>query len=264
MHRRDKRRIQKEFRKGTDRAIRLGISPKASPNELGAAAIVIRDRLAGQRVGRGGNAAEAAMAAFQVNERSLQTYPSPVPVDCVKGCSFCCYLYASATAPEIFALSRYLRANFDADRLADIAERCAPLKGMSIDDRNRAKIPCPLLQDDACSAYEVRPIACRICVSGSRARCEAGFNGSDESIPRPRVHIYAGSNTRLALISAIESTGRANHAYELGEALALALDEPDLESRWLAGEDVFVSCQVDPSREPAMTARAASLAGIIS
>ena len=89
------------------------------------------------------------------------------------------------------------------------------------------------------------------------------FNGSDESIPRSRVHVYAGSNTRLALISAIESTGRANHAYELGEALALALEEPDLESRWLAGEDVFASCQVDPSREPEMTARAASLAGIV-
>jgi hypothetical protein len=102
-----------------------------------------------------------------------------------------------------------------------------------------------------------------MCVSGSRARCEAGFNGSDENIPRPRVHIYVGSNARLALISAIESTGRANHAYELAEALALALEKPDLESRWLAGEDVFASCQVDPSREPEMTARAASLAGII-
>jgi hypothetical protein len=262
MHRTDKRRIQKELRKGTDRAIRLGISPKAQPNEVGAAAIVIRDSLVGQRTG-GGNAAKAAEAAFQINDRSLQTYPSPVPIDCAKGCSFCCYLYASATAPEIFAMSRFLRANFDADRLADIAERCAPLKGMSIDDRNRAKIPCPLLQDNACSAYEVRPIACRMCVSGSRARCEAGFNGSDENIPRPRVHIYAGSNTRLALISAIESTGRSNHAYELGGALALALEEPDLESRWLAGEDVFAPCQVDPSREPEMTARAASLASII-
>jgi Fe-S-cluster containining protein len=264
MHRTDKRRIQKELRKGTERAIRLGISPKASPNELGAVAIVIRDRLVGQRAVRTGNAAEAADAAFKVNERSVQTYPSPVPIDCAKGCSFCCYLYASATAPEIFALSRYLRANFDADRLADIVERCAPLKGMSIDGRNRAKIPCPLLQDNACSAYDVRPIACRMCVSGSRARCEEGFNGSDVNIPRPRVHIYAGSNTRLALISAIESTGRKNHAYELGEALALAIENPDLESRWLAGEDVFASCQIDPSRDREMTARATSLAGVIS
>lgn len=262
MHRTDKRRIQKEFRKGADRAIRFGFSPNAQPNEVGAAAIAIRDRLVGQRPG-GANAAEAAKAAFQVNDRSLQTHPSPVPIDCVKGCSFCCYLYASATAPEIFAITRFLRSNFDADHLADIAERCTPLKGMSIDDRNRAKIPCPLLQDNACSVYEVRPIACRMCVSGSKARCEAGFNGSDESIPRPRAHIYAGSNTRLALISAIESTGRANDAYELGEALALALEKPDLESRWLKGEDVFASCQVDPSRGPEMTTRAASLADII-
>jgi hypothetical protein len=65
------------------------------------------------------------------------------------------------------------------------------------------------------------------------------------------------------LISAIESVGRENHADELGDALALAIEQPDVDSRWLAGEDVFVSCQVDPSCEPVMTATAAPLAGTI-
>jgi hypothetical protein len=83
MHRTDKRRIQKEFRKGADRAIRRGIPPKAQPNEVGAVAIAIRDRLVGQRTG-GGNAAEAAEAAFQINNRSLQTYPSLVPIECAR------------------------------------------------------------------------------------------------------------------------------------------------------------------------------------
>jgi Fe-S-cluster containining protein len=261
VERSEKRRLQKAMRKAGPEYIRRGMSLDAQPEEAGAVALILRDKLMERKNPR--SASEMASLALDVYDRAVAAEPALLPIACQSGCSFCCYLYASATAPEIFSIVRRLRSTKSAERLAKVRAGCEPLKGLDVDARHGAKIPCPLLTDNRCSIYEVRPIACRMCVSMSAAACEAAFHGSDEDIARPAAHLYAGANARLALNAAIESTGRPDHSYELGEALAVALTMPDAEARWLAGEDVFAGCQIDSSRDAELVARSTFLAEII-
>lgn len=74
-------------------------------------------------------------------------------VVCRKGCSHCCHIPVMILAGE-------------AERLAEATGR--PMTGLPIRDPrtiNRDAYmgePCPFLVDNACSVYEVRPLACRL------------------------------------------------------------------------------------------------------
>ena len=71
-------------------------------------------------------------------------------VACRKGCSACCRMDVSITAPE-------------AERLAALSGRRMrrPEVRMPSDSRRYLGTPCPFLVSDSCSVYEARPFACR-------------------------------------------------------------------------------------------------------
>ncbi|MDD4924646.1 MAG: YkgJ family cysteine cluster protein [Dehalococcoidales bacterium] len=98
-------------------------------------------------------------------------------LSCYKGCSRCCSLFIGASVQEAEAIVYYLYQN--EDKLQRFLETYPvwrekvrasgdlfrkPTAGdKSIGDLAayaRLKIPCPFLQDDACSIYEVRPFVC--------------------------------------------------------------------------------------------------------
>jgi hypothetical protein len=58
----------------------------------------------------------------------------------------------------------------------------------------------------------------------------------------------SGIGVKIALQAAIKAFGQDNHSYELGEALLIALKNPESKEKWLSGVDVFVNCQKDNSR----------------
>lgn len=108
-------------------------------------------------------------------------------ISCRKGCAACCRMLIPVSPPEAFALHDLvhglpdeqrratLRKVADADKKLEQAGLLVPLTALAETDRpltdedfeplNRAyyalRMPCPFLQNEACSIYDDRPAACR-------------------------------------------------------------------------------------------------------
>jgi hypothetical protein len=114
--------------------------------------------------------------------------------------------------------------------------------------RKRNPVPCPLLEQDICTLYGLRPIACRFAASADAGICLRVFRqGSAEAIPSPVRNLRGRGAYQIALAVALKGAGLPHAYYELNAALARALSREDAEAAWLSGEDIFLDVQRDPS-----------------
>ena len=194
-------------------------------------------------------ASEAARLAHTLCETSLRARPSSATIACREGCSYCCYQFVGAVAPEVFLLASALRAcrdpGFDT---ASVIDRCAPLKGLAAKDRVGLKLPCPVLVEGRCGAYAARPLVCRQTTSFDLDGCIEEFEGKnmEAQIEVSSAHLSHAGTAHVVLLGAICAAGLSDTAFELSEALAIAMADADAERRWLAGEPVFsaLTCTV--------------------
>ena len=168
-------------------------------------------------------------------------------VDCKKGCAHCCRVWVSATIPEVLFIAKSLRRrneNAIAERV-DAAHRVTGPHDFA--SRQRLHQQCPLLADDLCSVYETRPVSCRFWASTNVMACLRVFRqASGETVPTPMSHLKGRGAYEIALSLALKHVGLPHYYYELNAALSRALERPDAESAWLAGEDVFFDVRRDP------------------
>mgnify|MGYP000112021981 CR=1 FL=1 len=110
-------------------------------------------------------------------------------IDCKRGCSWCCHQPVFALDYELDYLQAFIEKSFDAETISGITEKAqqkqAKLSQLKGDDLMNAKHPCPLLKDDACSAYEVRPMACRIYLSSDVKSCVHFYKHPDDKNTYP-------------------------------------------------------------------------------
>lgn len=239
---RHERRIK--LKQSMDAVSRRGVDLSANINDqqwaVIAATRLLVDLLDSRHPAR---ASSAAKRAHEVFETSLKTNPARQAIACAKGCAFCCHVSVTVTAPEVFLVAAALREKFK-DDLQTIIYRvqAADQKTRTLSSMERAqkRIPCALLEDNACSIYASRPGACRGFVSTSVKACERGFNGeTNVQIDTPGVWITLRSAQKQALLAALAASDLPNRCYEFHHALRVALETPDAESRWLKGEDIF-------------------------
>jgi hypothetical protein len=169
-----------------------------------------------------------------------------IPLACKKGCSHCCRVWISATAPEVLFISKIIRSRGGAviDRLTTAH---AQTQGYDFIARGRNPYPCPMLEQDICSIYEARPQTCRFGVSGDAQICARVFHDlSNEMIPTPHVFLKGKSAYSIALAIALKRSNLPHEAYELNAALVRALDTADAERAWLGGQDIFLGVMRDP------------------
>jgi Fe-S-cluster containining protein len=141
-----------------------------------------------------------------------KTTASGLRISCARGCAACCRMLVPVSAPEAFAL-RDMVATLPEERrqaihrtLADrtarleqagllsklqrVAETDRPMTDEEMEPINRAyyelKLPCPYLEDEACSIYDDRPAACReLLVTSPADWCQDMVNKPVRSIPVP-------------------------------------------------------------------------------
>jgi hypothetical protein len=220
-----------------------GMDLRANPSDQSWAVIAatrtMYDILSGYGATR---ASQAAKWAHEFFETSLRKNPSEHKIECAKGCAHCCKVSVSAMAPEIFHVVNTLRAqhrqDFDAVR-ARIRAAEGLTHGVSPMDRGRRKLPCALLVDNMCSVYAARPGPCRGMASTSLKACLTVFGGGEAGIPTPSVWTALRDAHIQSLWAALSAAELPSEAYELNEAVTVALEQPDAEARWLKGEDVF-------------------------
>lgn len=165
---------------------------------------------------------------------------------CGKGCSLCCSLRVDVFAHEIFMVAAYIESHFTDEQIEALRERLRvhaeavlPLSPFQHATRN---IPCPLLQDGACTVYEARPLSCRRHHSLDYATCEHTYaHPSDLDYPssHERSVYRAASKMMTEFIGAFADCDFDYTIYELGTALGEALQDPAAWKRWLVKERAF-------------------------
>jgi Fe-S-cluster containining protein len=182
--------------------------------------------------------------AFDAFEQVLEAWSRDLPpLDCHKGCSPCCILRVVATAPEILVLAHFIRTHIEPDEAADLIRRIreadAITNGLGEAERMAARQPCPFVIGGVCVIYPVRPLACRGHAAFDAKACAQAAKGRDVDIPISEPHLMARSFIQNPLHAALFARNLAWGAYELNQALLIALADDTAADRWLAGEDVF-------------------------
>lgn len=174
---------------------------------------------------------------------------------CRAGCSLCCSLRVDVFAHEVFLIADFIRSHFSTEMLSGLKARLAthaaivlPLTPFEHATRN---VVCPLLRDDGrCSIYEARPLSCRRHHSMDFAACQFTYDHpADLEFPGAHdVELFR------KLTAALRQTGEVYAEYgfditiyELGTALAEALDDAASWTRWHEGSQAFGNASVTPA-----------------
>ena len=195
--------------------------------------------------------AEEAADWADATLRALQEQRSPHrPVACGKGCAWCCYRRVPVGAPEVLRLAHALRQTLPPEALEAVRRRLARLddrtRGLGARQRLAVGLPCALLVDQACSVYDVRPLACRGWNSVDAGACRESVEHALEPTAIP---LYAGEVAttdalREGVNAALAEGALQGDQLELTAALRIALEMPDAAARWLAGEPVFAPAAI--------------------
>lgn len=184
------------------------------------------------------------------------------PLDCSRGCAACCTLRVTATAPEVLAVARFLRAVEPAlkqrgiDLIGQVRGADAVTAGRSEAERVGLRQRCPFVAQGVCVVYRVRPLACRGHASHDSRACAQAAAGRTQDVPYSRAHHLVRALVQNAMQSALRDARLPWGAYELNRSLTLAFDRAEaldpeqpargqqrLEAAWLAGEDVLAGAE---------------------
>jgi hypothetical protein len=173
---------------------------------------------------------------------------------CRSGCAHCCYQAVGVSTPEVITIYHHLCTTRSPDEREEVFQRIRvaddKTRGMASSERFSPELPCPFLDDQRCTIYEVRPLVCRGKNSLDAAACERTLHDAEA-----RSQYLAGT---LAVPCYLEPI-RASHAVmaglqlslqdlhglrmlplELTAAMRILVDNPEAVSkRWLAGDDPF-------------------------
>ena len=163
---------------------------------------------------------------------------------CRAECAFCCYLpTVLVSAAEAVHLAAWLQAHCTPEELTLIRKRVAERlqSQASTSTPGQRPLPCPLLQDDRCMAYAVRPLKCRGWTSLRREACEQayGHGSTAEQIPADAYAFVMGNAVLNGLSDSVTQNNLDGGSYDLTHALACVLDTPHVVARWRTGERLF-------------------------
>ncbi len=151
-------------------------------------------------------------------------------VACRRGCAWCCQFRVSARAVEVLHLAAWITTHLPPAQVTAVRDQAAAhakrLATMTVERRLRTNLACPLLVDDACSAWEARPLACRAFHATDADGCRDSVLDPDrDDVPPalvPAVDAVSRGH-RDGLVAALQSAGHDDALYELNAALAQAL-----------------------------------------
>lgn len=191
-------------------------------------------------------ASPSARAITHINGLFDRSIPEPAKTTlaCRQGCGHCCHQQVILYAPELFFLAAHIRGR------AGMAEKLRGAAGSGYGQGKSA--PCPLLEDEACSVYDARPLACHAFVSLDVNDCISTFRYLKErQIRMPHGYDIMRNACRMILLAAAKGAGLPIHCYELGSsALGAILTQDHAEKRWLRGENVLGALEIMPPMIP--------------
>lgn len=111
------------------------------------------------------------------------------PIECKKGCEWCCHQPVFAMDYELKFLDNYLKEEFSNEEQKEVKIRAQKkqqqLTTLEKETLLNSKFPCPLLDNGVCMAHEARPMACRIYLSSNVKTCLKFYNTPEDKTNYP-------------------------------------------------------------------------------
>ncbi len=182
-------------------------------------------------------AAVCGRLAREIDDAFAAAKRAGTQVACAAGCDFCCHLRVSVFEHEAVAVLHHLRTRLAHADVSAVERRivanAARIDGMTVAEHYAVRMPCALLVDGRCCAYEARPSACAAHHSLSRARCERAFEHPEHhgtpnnSRPASLELQTLGDALIAATQSALEDNGMPTTRGELHQSLRNLLERRD-------------------------------------
>jgi hypothetical protein len=186
-------------------------------------------------------------AAERITDAALsaatQREPPCRPLACAEGCAWCCYKRVGVAAPEVIRIASHVRAAFTEAEVQALLDRIQQV--LEYRRQHATPLPCPLLLNDRCSAYAVRPMTCRGFNSSDAILCRASVMDN----PRTAVPIYSPQMRITSLVldgmrAGLTESGLKGELLELSAALRIALQVDNAVADWLDAKPVFASARL--------------------
>jgi hypothetical protein len=198
----------------------------------------------------GAQALEIATSALSLADQLVSRYESaqslPKPIVCGPGCHFCCSNQVELLPPEALLLGHFVEHQFSPAEKQDLSARIARHLELRAGKNRQELAPlrpellCPLLQEERCSAYPVRPLFCRAHHSLAVAQCQREFRAEKVTEYEFYSHRYEIMlSLRAGLQAGCQAIGCQAAVLDLAEALQVCLAGAAPAARWMAGEAVF-------------------------
>jgi Fe-S-cluster containining protein len=233
------------------------VRPSARPKRFTEEPVVIRARIAAAgeslKILSGPPAAlstiELARSINELTDRSIRQVHAACHdghrVACQSGCTYCCMVPVAASAPEVLAITTFVRERFNEERRAALDRRVeaniAATEGMDMSQRDRVRLDCPFLEAGKCTVYEVRPIACRGYSSYSVEDCREDFEhpgtGVEEHTNGLRELVFGATREGLAIACKLASV--EHRLLELVRAYKIASEDSTLAETWRSRPGAF-------------------------
>lgn len=205
--------------------------------------------------------ARAVMAVYAFAESvwaSANARLSGKKIACAKGCSWCCHQQVSLSSFEAATIVDHVRRNWTAERrealIRRLRDRREKTDGLDGDAIRVKRLPCPYLEDGACSVHAVRPFRCRAYNSVDANVCRWMYDHAEEAASKRKANelplVFDGEAPQIfddaqhAMAEALAKSGVAYEHVELGRGTLVALEDPEALARWLAGEEVFAEARI--------------------
>jgi Fe-S-cluster containining protein len=165
-------------------------------------------------------------------------------INCRQGCSFCCYNQVAVTAPEVLVIADYLKAKLNKEELSELTIKITELDKQTAKlnsfERKKIRKACPLLVNNSCSVYEVRPLSCRGWNSLDVKDCEKAFStDEDVEIKVFGTQLLISGSLFKGMNQGLHASGYKIESLELVSALKIALTKFNLTDKYLTGKRVF-------------------------
>src|SRR2546421_7724120 len=162
---------------------------------------------------------------------------------CREGCSHCCYQWVRVSIPEVLAITEYIFSNCDEQQIASFRAAAEDYRKAwaNVPKGTRPTIACPLLVNDRCAVYPVRPLIGRGVLSLDVQSCIERKEYPDRDVPIPIIGPVAqiAWSLKEGLQESLNDLELPAYDVVLGLAIRITLSDPDAGSRYLQGEDVF-------------------------
>ena len=191
--------------------------------------------------------AAADVAAYADEALQIVTEEYRPTLACRKACTYCCRKPGVLiSVAELLRILDHVRQRFDEAQTAALRDRAhdyvVRVGDRNVNDGCVDSVPCPLLVDDLCSIYEVRPLVCRGYNSTDAEACRRAHANPELLVPMFAVLKDVTDGATVGMAQQLRDAGFTDTMVDLGTALHMALEAGG------SADDAIVRGEQDLSR----------------